>query len=294
MTTAAATRPNKSTNGRSILVGAVRHGARYLGPIAPRLTTRVLADLFCTPQTRPLTSAQMATLLRGERFSIPHESGRLDAWSYGRGPTVLLVHGWAGRGAQLHRFIEPLTNRGHRVVLFDAPAHGGSDGSTTNLGDFARAVASGIEALGDVHGIVAHSMGGAATAVALAHYVESPGRLVFIAPPVHPATWIARFKNMIDLSDPLTERLTKEIERRARLPLSEIHAEKMAPTMTAPLLVIHDREDPEVPYESGATIAGAWPGAQLITTEGLGHNRILRDPQVLDAAVRFVAGAPEA
>jgi len=268
----------------------MRHGARVFGPVAPGLTTRVLADLFCTPRPRPLDDGQRTALSRGERFTIDHEGGRLDAWSYGEGPAVLLVHGWAGRGAQLHHFIEPLVARGRRVVLFDAPAHGASDGSTTNLGDFARSVAAALGSVDDVEAIIAHSMGGASTAVALARFIEGPGRLVFIAPPVHPSAWIARFQEMIDLSDELTARLTAEVERRARIPLDEVHATDIAPSMSARLLVIHDRDDREVPYDSGRTIAGAWPRAELLTTEGLGHNRILRDSEVIDAAVRFVAG----
>lgn len=56
-----------------------------------------------------------------------------------------------------------------------------------------------------------------------------------------------------------------------------------------PTLVVHDRHDKEVRWEDGAAIAGAWPGATLLTTEGLGHRRILRDAGVIDQVVRFLA-----
>jgi len=261
-----------------------------MGPLAPTLTSRLLVDLFSTPRPRPLDQAQLEALAAGDRFRIPHAGGHLDAWSYGRGPTVLLAHGWAGRGAQLHPFIVPLMARGYRVVLFDGPAHGGSSGRTTNIGDFARAIASALEALDDVYAIVAHSMGGGSSAVALSLYAEEPERLVFIAPPIHPSTWIAQFRELLDLSDELNDRLVVEIERRLQFRLDDVHGEKMASAMHAALLVIHDRDDRQVPHASGRKIAEAWPGARLITTEGLGHNRILRDPTVIDAAVRFVAG----
>jgi pimeloyl-ACP methyl ester carboxylesterase len=289
MTTTAPNRSIKSTNGRSFSLGAVRAAAKVFAPVSPRLSTWALAELFCTPQTRPLRRSDRAALEAGTHLRIPHEDSELDAWSYGEGPTVLLVHGWAGRGVQLHAFVAPLLREGRRVVLFDAPAHGGSGGRTTNLGDFARAVASVIDALGEVKEIIAHSMGGASVAVALSRYVEGPERLVFVAPPIHPSTWIARFREMLDLSDEMTERLTAEIERRARVPLDEIHADRIAPTMKAALLVIHDRDDREVPYASGQRIASVWPGAELLTTEGLGHNRILSNPDVINSAVRFIA-----
>ena len=59
-----------------------------------------------------------------------------------------------------------------------------------------------------------------------------------------------------------------------------------------PLLVFHDRDDAEVPWSDGAAIAGAWPGARLVTTAGLGHRRILRDERVVSQAVAFVKGEP--
>jgi len=55
-----------------------------------------------------------------------------------------------------------------------------------------------------------------------------------------------------------------------------------------PLLVIHDRDDPTVPWADGAAIATAWPGAELVTTTGLGHRDLLRDASVVARAVAFV------
>jgi predicted ATPase len=56
------------------------------------------------------------------------------------------------------------------------------------------------------------------------------------------------------------------------------------------MLVIHDQDDREVPWADGAAIAAAALDARLVTTHGLGHRRILRDPSVIEASVDFVAG----
>ncbi len=61
----------------------------------------------------------------------------------------------------------------------------------------------------------------------------------------------------------------------------------------ATLLVIHDRDDPDVPVRDGIEIAAAWPGGRLVETTGLGHNRLLRDPDVIARAVAFLAGADD-
>jgi hypothetical protein len=60
--------------------------------------------------------------------------------------------------------------------------------------------------------------------------------------------------------------------------------------MTAALHVTTDREDWEAPLPSVEKLVRSWPGATLRVTQGLGHRRILRDPEVVEEAVRFFTG----
>ena len=60
--------------------------------------------------------------------------------------------------------------------------------------------------------------------------------------------------------------------------------------MTAPLLIVHDRDDDDTSYADGVTLSEAWPGARMLSTSGLGHRRILREPSVIEAATRFILG----
>jgi len=62
----------------------------------------------------------------------------------------------------------------------------------------------------------------------------------------------------------------------------------LAPRMDTPLLVLHDPEDREMPFEEGAEVATRWPGAILRRAERLGHLRILRDPECVAEAVGFL------
>jgi pimeloyl-ACP methyl ester carboxylesterase len=70
--------------------------------------------------------------------------------------------------------------------------------------------------------------------------------------------------------------------------MEDMRATALAPSMKTPLLVVHDRDDKEVPARVGRSIAEAWPNAALVLTEGLGHQRILRDETVNHFAVRFI------
>ena len=72
------------------------------------------------------------------------------------------------------------------------------------------------------------------------------------------------------------------------VPMTKLSMDRIAPRLELPLLVIHDRDDREVPWVDGASIADASPRASLLSTEGLGHRRILRDPKVIEAAIAFL------
>jgi pimeloyl-ACP methyl ester carboxylesterase len=67
------------------------------------------------------------------------------------------------------------------------------------------------------------------------------------------------------------------------------HHEVSAEKSTNVRLVIHDSNDRFIPHSEAVELAGAWPDGRLITTTGLGHHRILRDPEVIDSAVAFIS-----
>ena len=66
---------------------------------------------------------------------------RLAVWSWGDGPTAILLHGWGGRSDQLAAFVPPLLAAGFSVVAPDAPGHGDSTGGTSSVLAFAAAIA---------------------------------------------------------------------------------------------------------------------------------------------------------
>ena len=74
----------------------------------------------------------------------------------------------------------------------------------------------------------------------------------------------------------------------AGLPLEALRLERLAAGRDAGLLVVHDREDREVPLAHGEALAATWPAARLRVTEGLGHRRILRDPEVIAEVVEAI------
>ena len=230
-------------------------------------------------------------LLQADRFDAEFEDETLQAYLWGQGPAVMLVHGWGGSAGQLYPFVEPLVRAGFAVVAFDAPGHGTSTGSWLAIPRFAAAIARVAEQIGPLHAIIAHSMGGPAAALALQRGLHT-SRFVQIAPPADALLWFETFARTLGLSPRSTQAARQAIERRAGMSLAELNARAVGPSLSMPLLVIHDRDDREVPWADGAAVAAAVSDARLELTEGLGHRRILRDAKVVTKTLSFVGEPP--
>ena len=194
---------------------------------------------------------------------------------------------WNGRASQLGAFVAPLLDRGYRVVAFDAFGHGESPGSSMSIPALATCIREVADELGELYGIIAHSMGGASTTLALLEGLRIE-RAVFVSPPADPRAFLQIFGDALGITETVHAKLKKRVERRIGRSIESMRADLIAPSMQAPLLVIHDRDDKEVPVHAGQSIASAWPDASLIVTEGLGHQRILRAESVTNVAVSFI------
>ena len=268
----------------------VRGALRLLSRTSPNVASRVALDLFMTPRRHQTPERERKLLVDATPFDVRlGDATTIKAWSWGEGPLVVLVHGWEGRGSQMSAFVAPLVADGYRVVTFDAPGHGASDGNRSSLPHFTYALRGVVEATSAPHAIIAHSLGCAAATLALREGLPAK-RLVFIAPPLEPVDYTRRFGEILDLDDKVIEGLQRRIEERFMRKWSDYSLALTAKEMTAPLLVIHDREDTETFWSEGNALAEAWPDARLITTNGLGHRRVLRDANVIEEARRFVTG----
>jgi hypothetical protein len=245
--------------------------------------------LFFTPLRPSLSARLQAIVTTGRRFEVPFGGGRLPAWRWGSGPNVLLVHGWGSRGGHLAALAAALVEAGFSPVAFDSPAHGEAPGPRTNVPEMARAAAAVAEAMGPLYGIVAHSVGAAVTALALQRGLPA-ARVVFLAPAGNPDGFTRTFAARLGLGPSSVRAMRRRAERRIGLRFEDLDVRALARGQRVPLLVVHDREDGEIGWRDGAAVADAWPGAELLTTRGLGHHRLLKDAAVIARAVAFLGG----
>ena len=282
---------NKSTNGRSTVPPALARARRFVGAVgylSPRLGARVARRIWGMPRHYTVPERELNLLTTATKVRIPLDAASLPAWSWGQGPTILLVHGWEGRGGQLAAFAQPLAQRGFRVVAFDAPGHGKNTARESSLFSFADAIAAASRKFGPLHGIVAHSMGCAAAMLALGGGQQVP-RVVFVSP-ADASLAAPRFASMLALRDDVVRHLFRRLEWQYGTTFEDIAIDRLA-SRVAPisrLLIVHDQDDRFVPLSDARRLAQAWPDAQLKVTVGLGHHRILRDEATIATATDYI------
>jgi pimeloyl-ACP methyl ester carboxylesterase len=273
---------------RPVAPRIMRSAFRGLGPVFPGLMGGWAYRLWFRTHRHVRSAAEQSVAGNAECLSLPVDGVPVAVYRWGAGPAVVFVHGWSGRATQVAAFVEPLTAAGYSVIAFDAPAHGKTPGRRTNILEFAAALRAIAATCGPLHGVIAHSFGGMALAYALHHGVDA-GRIACISAPARLEFLVERFGRMLALPKPVLTELRRRLEKRFNANVWELMStESNARTLTLPALIVHDRDDREVPWRQGAMIADAWPGAQWLETRGLGHRRILRDAATVKAVVDFL------
>ncbi|HEX5760679.1 MAG TPA: alpha/beta fold hydrolase [Thermoanaerobaculia bacterium] len=256
--------------------------------MAPSATERWAARRFFTPRRLRRPAPPEVPGLARRAWSLAAAGQRLAGWSWGEGRPVLLVHGWEGQAAQLAAFVPPLVAAGLRAVAFDMPAHGASTGRRATALDFAASIRAVAELTGPPAGVVAHSLGGAATVYALRQGLRAE-RVVLLAPGAEPLEFAWIMAHALGFRGAAAARVVEGIRGEIGGAWEDWSVPRLARDLDLPALVLHDAADREVPFEHGRRLAAAWPGARCVRLDGLGHRRLLRDPGVIAEAVGFLA-----
>ncbi|MBK5114645.1 MAG: alpha/beta hydrolase [Candidatus Heimdallarchaeota archaeon] len=258
-----------------------------IGNLFPAFGTKVARKLLFTPRKRKIREEFEYLDKQSTIMNIPFKDGFLKVREWGSGSTILLVHGWNANWSHFGKLIPVLLNQGYRVVAYDAPAHGESSGKETNIVEMSNALLAIKNEIGEIYAVVGHSLGGATTALALKRGLNVP-KVVLSAPPMSIKQVIDIYSSMLYLPNKIKQRLYSETEKRIEHTLDEVSAYSFAHNMQIPLLLFHDVNDEYVPYESSQHLAKIWKGTKFVSTQGLGHRRLLWNSDVHQQIMGFL------
>ncbi len=284
---------HRDTRKREPLVPRLARGLfATLGGRLPGPLSWLALKLWSKTRRFPRSAGERRALARAEADFVPLGDCRVAVWRWPqaaqrRRGRVLLVHGWNGRGGQWYRLAEALHGAGYEAVVFDAPGHGASDGGSSSLFRFADAITALARRDAPFDAVVTHSFG--IFPASLTSGSTRPRRVVAIAAPSDFDRLVTRFADWMAMPERMRAAFRATIAARHGADL----ARRVSPPVLlrrhgAHVMVVHDRDDAIVPFACGEALAAALPDSRLLTTSGLGHGRILRDPEVVSAVVDFI------
>lgn len=275
---------------------------------APRLVGRVAFELFCrTPNPKALSPGERRAVARATDFMAEARHHRLTtgrgsvavhefrpAQGRGNAGTVLIIHGWRSRTEYMKALIERYRDAGYRVMSLDLPGHGASPGRRLTMVSAVEAVAAVGQWFGPFEAVVGHSFGGAVAANAVAGSVEGvaplpASKLVLIAAPSSLPAIFQDFGRLLNLGPRSQRAIARQVKRISGRELETFMGGRQLSETRLPTLVIHAPDDREVAPSHAELYAEAGDHVRLHWAHGLGHRRILSDPETIDQAVRFIA-----
>lgn len=269
--------------------------------LAPTQTAQKLAEGFLTPKRFVIKDWEHKAEQQGQRFQLAPDISAI-RWlgkdedsakkgvensTVGSNKQILLVHGWESRGTQLFALVEGLINQGYSVVAIDMPGHGHSKGETSNAYIFSQTVTLAQQVLGHFYAIIGHSMGAGATSISVGKGV-STDKMILIAGPSSIENVLRHFTQFVGLNANTSNKFIAAIGRIVGIPVSEMDATSLLGQCNVPTLLIHDVADLEVPYSESKRLKQVLNNAQLLSTQGCGHRKILKSEQVIQAINDFV------
>src|SRR5690606_37436095 len=228
----AAVSPTISTTVRfNMKLALLRTGFRLGAWMQPARTVERAGKLFSTPL--PSTRERALRASTGDAVERDIETGgrRIRTYSWGdpRGlPLGLFPHGWSSHGTRFLPWVARLREAGYAVAAFDQPAHGRSDGHSSNLPEFVDTLEAVSRHFGPAAAVVGHSLGGAAVALAMARGLAA-GRAILIAPAADPVAAARRFSRFVGLPTRLCRRMIAGFEATIGMSFDELQAQHNAP-----------------------------------------------------------------
>ena len=272
----------------------IRFGVWLSQQLSTSLATQLALYLFFRPQRfkRPVREQVMHEHALQTSCYVPEIDKVIQVFRFaGKGPKVLLLHGWSGRGTQLFAFADELRKSNAEVVTFDMPAHGQSLGNKTNIVELVACIKEVHAKYGPFDHAIAHSMGSMALLRALRDGILMKS-VAIIGSGDKIRNVFYRFSEQLQFSDKVTEQMIQAVEKKFGMNLESYSSSMSLEHLEMPLLIVHDKDDKETPFVYSKDLHEIANNSELLLTSGLGHHRILRDSKTVQRIVQFINQHP--
>ncbi len=270
----------------------------FFWAIAKPIVKYVVRFFFFKPQKYRLTPQERLMLKSAEKFEFQSGNDVLTGYKWGQGPAILFVHGWAGRGIQFHSHFQSLIDSGYSIIAFDQAGQGNSAGGDSNYFKFSNAVFDLLHKQKEIEvsAIVAHSLGASAVINYLWRKKKSKTeesatkkiKLIFIAPALSLIETLSHAFISYGVPLRILKSLLHDIENQTGHIFQNENPKDLIQTINSDILILHDTKDRAVSYEESWKASLLQNNIRLISTQGLGHIRILRDEAMVKEVYSYI------
>ncbi len=269
-------------------------GFQTVGRLFPKFMAQQAYKIFSTPRWRARHKQPDDIILAAKVVDLPFDGHTIKLYEWANADSdkiVLLAHGWESRGTALRMYVEPLLEKGYKVVAFDALAHGDSGGKQNNLMINARTISAIYDYYGGIYAAIGHSFG-CSSLVYAQQFVNNKihfERLVFLAVPHRTRQIMEGFFGYIAVPKSVQRAFFNHIEGLTKQPIDTSDVALAYPSVkVGKLLLVHDRKDEVTTIDAAERVVEHWHNAKLLVTEGYGHFRIAKNPDVIRRIVIFL------
>ncbi|MDP4586952.1 MAG: alpha/beta hydrolase [Flavobacteriales bacterium] len=269
---------------------------KLLSFVAPNYLAKKVIYKFRHPSIKKLREHELKMLKSAEQAKLPFRDHQICTyrWKAGKekenGKVVFLVHGWEGQAGNFADFIPHLLNAGFDVFAFDAPGHGFTESKDTSIMEFLDVLSFLLEIEKPAF-LVSHSFGGVACTYALSRIDLKVNKYLLFATPNSFAERIRDVAAQVGVSNRVLHLVKEKLQKESETRLEDLSvAQFVQKAHVAEALILHDKNDQVIGIEQAETVHRAWSASKMLTIEGTGHFRILRDQNTLEIGLQFLNG----
>lgn len=238
-----------------------------------------LAQAFWTIGKVPHDPLTKTFLESCEPHTIEVDGKSHSYFSRGAGPVVLLVHGVHSNLGSMVPIAEALLEQNYQVVLFDAPSHGESPGTSTDPVEVSGLIRALYDRLGDLRAVVCHSLGGL-WALAAWHDGVRARTLVCISTPSTMQFLVDKFVELATVDGERVPDLVRLLEGRVGDDVwTRFSPMENVRRVDVPGLILHGTGDDFVPPSHAEQLHSAWRSSTLEFIQDARHFDVLRSPE---------------
>lgn len=287
----------KQSNNTFGLASIGRGITGSISTLAPQLSAFIGEHVLLRPYGKRHYSKNAIT--PDSELKLTTSIGQAHINLYGSGQQAVIVsHGWADSSQSFKHIIQALVKQGYLVAAIDHIGHGKSSGNKSHLASFIETKTKLMAHLESqrvtIKSIIGHSMGAFAT-LNLSEEQLKNKKIILIASPIKFFELMFEKVEQVGISRKLLIRTLEKITKQYGLTWQRLGAENHRAKLNLDMTFIHDKNDRYAPFNDIENYL--YPENQdknlhkdkLISTQGLGHSRILGDTHVINSINQVLA-----